>query len=143
MKTVKSLELKDIQIINKAILEKHPDGGVAIAIVDSHGELLSFLRTDGCPLAAGQIARNKAFTAVRDRQPSGSLGENSRKYGFAVTDLGDPRFTGLGGGLPIETDGAYIGAVGVSGLSQEEDAALSAYGINSLLKAGASQPSED
>jgi glc operon protein GlcG len=50
----------------------------AIAIVDTHGELTAFLRMDGCALPPGHIAVNKAFTAARERRPSGAVGESSR-----------------------------------------------------------------
>lgn len=43
--------------------------GAAIAVVDPHGELLAFLRTDGCKLPSINIAINKAFTAARERRP--------------------------------------------------------------------------
>ena len=48
--------------------------GAAVAVVDSHGELVAFLRTDGCGLASITIAINKAFTAARERVESGALG---------------------------------------------------------------------
>ncbi len=133
MRKISELDFRDVQIINNAIQEKHEGPGIAVAVVDSHGELLSFFRTDGCPFSAIQIAQNKAFTAVRDRQTSASLGENSRNFEFGITDLGDPRYTGLGGGVPIVVEGAYIGAVAVSGMSQEEDEALAEAGIRALL----------
>ncbi len=50
----------------------------AVAVVDRHGELVAFLRTDGCGLAPINIAINKAFTAARERVESSTLGERSR-----------------------------------------------------------------
>ena len=44
--------------------------GAAVAVVDAHGELVAFLRTDGCGLASINIAINKAFTAARERTES-------------------------------------------------------------------------
>ena len=41
--------------------------GAAVAVVDLHGELVAFLRTDGCRLPSIQIAMNKAHTAARER----------------------------------------------------------------------------
>ena len=37
--------------------------GAAAAVVDEHGELIAFVRTDGCRLFSITIAINKAFTA--------------------------------------------------------------------------------
>ena len=39
--------------------------GAAVAVADAHGELLAFLRTDGCPLASIVIAMNKRMGGAR------------------------------------------------------------------------------
>jgi glc operon protein GlcG len=98
--------------------------GAAVAVVDSHGELLAFLRTDGCPLASINNAIHKAFTAARERRPSWEIGQAARKEGFPLTNFGDLRYTGWGGGVPIRNEGQVMGAVGVSGLPEEEDMTL-------------------
>ena len=48
----------------QAELEKQGKGA-AIAVTDAHGELMAFLRTDGCPLASINNAIHKAFTSSR------------------------------------------------------------------------------
>ena len=55
-----------LRIINaiQVGLEKE-NKGAAIAVTDEHGELIAFLRTDGCRLPSINIAINKAFTAAR------------------------------------------------------------------------------
>jgi len=100
---------------------------VAIAVSDSHGELIAFLRMDGCHLPPVQIAINKAFTAARERQPSGTVGESSRVRPFPMTNFGDPRYTGWAGGVPVIVDGQVVGAVGVSGLDEKSDAEIAAF----------------
>jgi glc operon protein GlcG len=102
--------------------------GAAVAVVDAHGELLAFLRTDGCPLPSVANAQNKAFTAARERVESAEIGERSRSEKFAITNFGDLRYTGWGGGVPIETEGTIIGAVGVSGLPEADDVELARLG---------------
>jgi len=47
-----------------------------------------------------------------------------------MTNFGDLRYTAWGGGLPIVYRGEVIGAVGVSGLSEEEDIALAQLGVD-------------
>jgi glc operon protein GlcG len=106
---------------------------IAVAVADTHGELIAFLRTDGCMLAASNIAINKAFTAVRTRQPSEEIGEASRTQGFPMTNYGDPRFTAWGGGIPIFYQSQLVGAVGVSGLSEADDITLAALGVDSFM----------
>jgi len=106
--------------------------GAAVAVVDPHGELVAFIRSDGCPLASINNAVNKAFTSAREGVPSRTIGERSREEGFPLTNFGDTRYIGWGGGLPIVRDGSVIGAVGVSGLTEEEDIALARAGLDSL-----------
>ena len=106
--------------------------GAAVAVVDRHGELVAFLRTDGCGLASITIAINKAFTAARERVESGALGERSRTEGFPLTNFGDARYVGWGGGVPIVVDGEVIGAIGVSGLPESADVELARWAAASL-----------
>lgn len=108
----------------------------AIAVVDRHGELVAFLRTDGCGLAPITIAINKAFTAARERVESSVLGERSRTEGFPLTNFGDPRYVGWGGGVPLLADGEVIGAIGVSGLPEAEDVELARWAAASLAAGG-------
>ncbi len=102
--------------------------GAAIAVVDNHGELMAFLRTDGCRLPSITIAQNKAFSAVREQCSSRVIGERSRGEGFPMSNFGDLRYTAWGGGVPIYYEGEVVGAVGVSGLPEEEDMILAALG---------------
>jgi glc operon protein GlcG len=98
--------------------------GAAVAVVDAHGELLAFLRTDGCRLPSGPIAMNKAYTAAREQAESKAVGEASRTEGFPMTNFGELRYVSWGGGVPLVADGVVVGAVGVSGLPEEDDMAL-------------------
>ncbi len=102
----------------------------AIAVTDSHGELLAFLRADGCRLPSVYIAINKAFTAAREEKPSGDVGESSRRRPFPMTNFGTLRYTAWAGGVPVMHQGAVIGAVGVSGLTEEEDAELARLAVS-------------
>lgn len=104
------------------------DKGAAVAVVDAHGELIAFVRTDGCPLPSINNAIHKAFTAARERRPSREIGQASRDEQFPLTNFGDLRYTGWGGGVPIVLEGKVVGAVGVSGLPEAEDMALAELG---------------
>ena len=107
----------------QAELEKEQKGA-AIAVADAHGELLAFLRTDGCPLSSINIAINKAFTAARERKESAAVGQASREAPFPMTNFGDLRYIGWGGGVPLIYNGKVIGAVAISGLPEAEDMVL-------------------
>lgn len=111
------------------ILEERREGA-AVAVVDAHGELLAFLRTDGCKLPSITIAMNKAFTAARERRTSQAIGAGSREEPFPMTNFGDLRYTAWGGGVPVVVQGEVIGAVGVSGLPEAEDIKLAQVGAD-------------
>lgn len=106
--------------IIRAELERQGKGA-AVAVADAHGELLAFLRTDGCKLPSITIAINKAFTAARERKPSAEVGQAAREQKFPMTNFGDLRYTGWGGGVPIIIHDQVVGAIGVSGLPEAED----------------------
>ena len=111
-------------------------GKAAVVVVaDAHGELISLLRLDGAPLPSILIATNKAWTAARERKPSGQIGQEARhpQTGFDVAYYGDPRYLGWGGGLPVLKDGVVVGAVAVSGLPEELDMELAQLGVNALI----------
>ena len=110
--------------------------GAAIAVVDSQGELLAFLRTDGCKLPSITIAINKAFTAAREQRPSKEIGNSSREKQWPMTNFGDPRYTAWGGGVPIVYQGQVVGAVGVSGLPEADDIVLATMCARLFAQAG-------
>jgi len=106
-----------------------------IAVADAHGETIALLRMHGAPLSSVNVAANKAYSAARLRRPSGETGRRARhpETGFDIAYYGDPRYVGWGGGLPVIVDGAVVGAVAVSGLTDQEDEDLSALGIAAIL----------
>ena len=127
-----NLSHSDAQAMIEAVRSKAQSAGkaVCVAVADSHGELIAFLRMDGCHLPPVDIAMNKAFTAARERRGSGEVGSRMKEQGDPMTNLGSLRYTGFGGGLPVLHDGQVIGAVGVSGLTGEEDIELARAAVN-------------
>lgn len=134
MYTKQELSHADAMTIIEAIRTKADaeSAGLAVAVVDSHGELLAFLRTDGCRLPSITIAQNKAYTAAREQIESKELGNRSKDEGFPMTNFGELRFVSWGGGVPIIVDGACVGAVGVSGLPESDDIIYAKHGIAAL-----------
>ncbi len=127
--------LKQAQQIVEAVITKAAAAQqqVAVAVVDDHGELISFAKMDQCSFQAALLAQNKAYTSARDRQPSANLGRWAQETQKDMGYWTDPKITGLGGGMPIEVDGKVIGAVGVSGLSEEQDAELASFAIAQIF----------
>ncbi|GAB4454391.1 MAG: GlcG family protein [Anaerolineae bacterium] len=135
MRQQNTLSHRDAQQIIAAIqAELDKDGkGAAVAVVDAHGELLAFVRTDGCRLPSITIAMNKAYAAAREQKESKQLGEASKAEGFPMTNFGELRYPSWGGGVPIFYQGQIVGAVGVSGLPEAEDMVLARMGA-ALIK---------
>lgn len=104
----------------------------AIAVADSHGDVICFARMDGAPVSSIQIAMNKAWTAARERKPTNEIGDKVKhpEKGHDISYYGDPKYVGWGGGVPVWKDGAVIGAVAVSGLSSAEDVVLASLGAD-------------
>lgn len=102
--------------------------GAAVAVCDDHGELLAFVRTDGCGLASINIAINKAFTAARERRPTADVARTTKAEGVDMTAFGDLRYNPWAGGVPVVVDGAVVGAVGVSGMTEPDDTRLAELG---------------
>ncbi|MGY5452246.1 GlcG/HbpS family heme-binding protein [Agarivorans sp. MS3-6] len=105
---------------------------IAVAVVDAHGELVSFARMDGVAFHAAVLAQNKAYTSARDRQPTANLAAWAQDTGKDLGYWSDPRFTGIAGGVPIYLQGQVVGAIGVSGMSEQDDAALAQATIDAL-----------
>lgn len=138
MRHITSLGHVEAQAAISAIqseLDKRRKAAV-IAVADSQGELIALLRMDGAPVSSVVIATNKAWTAARERKPSGDVGRASRhpETGFSLTNYGDLRYLGWGGGFPVIINGEVTGAVAVSGLVTEEDEELAQIGIEAILK---------
>ncbi|MGF1711344.1 heme-binding protein [Vibrio kagoshimensis] len=112
-------------LVNTALdLARSRNQSIAVSICDTHGELISFSKMDEVSVQAGLLAKNKAYTSARDRQPSGNLGAWAKETGKDMSYWTDSRITGFKGGIPIEKGEQIIGAVGISGLSEQEDEEL-------------------
>jgi glc operon protein GlcG len=104
-----------------------------VAVADNHGELLALLRRNGANLSSVATATNKAYTAAREGLPSKSIGDGARDHGWDAIYYGEARYTGFGGGVPVLVDNRILGAVGVSGLTEEEDESFATLGVNAIL----------
>ncbi|MCK6576485.1 MAG: heme-binding protein [Anaerolineae bacterium] len=122
-----------MRVLDAIRAELDRDGrGAAVAVADEHGELIALLRTDGCPLPSINNAINKAYVSAREGVPSGRVGKKAREEGWHMTNYGDLRYTGWGGGVPLVHQGQVVGAVGVSGLPEAEDVMLAELGARAL-----------
>jgi uncharacterized protein GlcG (DUF336 family) len=112
------------------------DAGVLvnIAVVDGGGLLAGFVRMAGAPLHSVEIAIDKAYTAASFELPTARWNEVLRGHSDAVRDglVRRPRFVAFGGGMPIHLGGEMIGAIGVSGATEEQDAMIARAGLAAI-----------
>jgi len=116
-----------LAIANEQALE------ISVAVVDVAGGLVSFSRTDGVSPQACILAQTKAYTSARDRQTSGSLGQWAKETGKDMGYWNDPKITGIAGGVPVIENSTIIGAIGISGLSEQDDENLALQAIGRCL----------
>ncbi|MGI8617724.1 MAG: GlcG/HbpS family heme-binding protein [Gemmatimonadaceae bacterium] len=107
---------------------------VVIAILDSGGNLVLLQRLDGTQLGSIDVAQDKASSAVRFRRPTKAFQDLVAQGGVNLRLLSLRGANLLTGGIPITVDGRIIGAIGVSGVTSEQDAQIATAGVEALTK---------
>lgn len=133
-----SVEIINSEAASAAVLAavgKAREMGVKInvAVCDSSGNLCAFLRMPGAFLHSIDIAIDKAYTSSGFMLPTSSWNKilpqgSTLREGIQTRK----RFVSFGGGLPIEINGNLIGAIGVSGGTEDEDAECAKAGIEAV-----------
>ncbi|MCG4454935.1 heme-binding protein [Pseudomonas sp. MMS21-TM103] len=113
-----------IQAMHQA-LEKAKDEQVqvSIAIVDAGGLQIHMAHMDGAPLHSRDIALNKALTALSFGVPTRTWQKRLENCSAAVRQglPLQPKMALFGGGEPLHAGNAVIGAIGISGASEQVD----------------------
>jgi uncharacterized protein GlcG (DUF336 family) len=99
---------------------------VAVSIVDTHGFLVYFERMENTQTASMDIAIGKARAAATYRRPTRVFMEVINKAPATATL---PGVFASPGGLPIMVDGKVTGAVGVSGVTGDQDEQCAKAGL--------------
>ncbi len=105
---------------------------MVIAIVDSTCHLALLYRLDQAQLGSVAVAQAKAETAVNFRRPTKVFEDLIGKGGNHLRMLAMPGMTPLEGGVPILSNGAVIGAIGVSGMQSGQDQQVAEAGLAAL-----------
>ncbi len=115
-------------LIDRAVTAARAAGHrMAVAIVEPNGELVAFVRMDDTQYGSIRVAQRKAWTAARYRLATQTMEERTLA-GRTVTLANDDSLP-IAGGIPIVVDGHIVGAIGVSGASAAEDAAVAAAAL--------------
>lgn len=100
-----------------------------IAVVDTNGELVHFSRMEGAQIGSGNVAIGKARTAARYRRETRAF-FNAIQAGQAYLATLDPTLVASPGGFPLVEGGKVIGAIGCSGGTGDQDAAICKAGAD-------------
>lgn len=103
---------------------------VAVAVTDTHGKLVYFEKMDDTQIASVRIAIAKANAAATFRRPTRAFVDVINKGSPATATL--PGVIGSPGGIPIVVGGKIIGAVGVSGVTGDQDEQCAKAGVGAL-----------
>ena len=100
---------------------------VAVAVVDTHGILMYYEKMEDTQIASADIAIGKAKAAATYRRPTRVFAEVINKGSPATATL--PGVFASPGGVPIMVGGKVTGAVGVSGVTGDQDEQCAKAGI--------------
>jgi uncharacterized protein GlcG (DUF336 family) len=104
---------------------------VAVTVIDIHGNIVLTHRMAGAPVFALEIAERKAYTSAligirtADLVPLVQPGADL----YPLLAISGGRFTAMGGGVPVTSEGQVIAGVGVSGGTTEQDIAIVEAGM--------------
>ena len=105
---------------------------VVIAILDSGGQLVMLQRLDNAQWGSVEVAKDKARSAVAFRRPTKAFQDLIAQGGANMRLLNLTGASMLEGGIPIIVDGKIAGAVGVSGVTSQQDAQTAQAGQDAL-----------
>src|ERR1700691_4825794 len=94
---------------------------MAIAVVDTSGILVAFLKMDGVRSGSPDLAIGKARTSALLERPSAETESNvdNGRAAFMTSGL-----MTLRGGEPLKAGDLVVGAVGVASLNKDNDVAI-------------------
>jgi uncharacterized protein GlcG (DUF336 family) len=105
---------------------------MAVAIVDSAGEIVYFERADGTQAASNTVAIEKARSAARFKRPTKTFQDALAAGGEGLRILALQGAVPIEGGLPLLMNGQIVGAIGVSGGTSQQDGHCAQAGASVL-----------
>jgi uncharacterized protein GlcG (DUF336 family) len=105
---------------------------VVITIVDSATNLVLLQRMDDTQIGSIKISQKKAYTAAAMRRSTKIFEDQVAAGGMGVKLLGIDEVIPVEGGLPLIVNGKIIGAIGVSGVTSQQDGIIAKAGVDVL-----------
>jgi glc operon protein GlcG len=101
-----------------------------IAIVDDGANLVFLERMDKTQLGSLEVALQKARTAISFKRPTKAY--EDMVAGGRTAILGVPGVIPIEGGVPLIVDGEFIGAIGVSGGTAQQDGQVAKAAVEAM-----------
>jgi uncharacterized protein GlcG (DUF336 family) len=101
---------------------------MAIAIVDTAGDLVYFERMDHTQVGSVDIAQAKARSAARFKRPTKAFQDALAAGGEGWRILSLEGAVAVEGGIPLMSGGKIVGAIGASGGTSQQDGVTAAAG---------------
>src|ERR1700726_337668 len=99
---------------------------VAVTVIDAHGNVVLTHRMSGAPAFSLELAERKAHTSALVGMRTAALvalvQPGAELYPLLAVSGG--RYSAMGGGVPLTSEGRVIAGVGVSGGTTEQDIAI-------------------
>lgn len=133
---MESITLEDAQRIISAAQDKAREIGqpMNVAVVDAGRNLKAFARMEEAWLGSIDIAMGKAFTAMSFKMSTEELGGMSQTDQplFGINTTNEGHIVIFAGGIPLERGDDFVGAVGVSGGTVDQDQEVAEAGVAAL-----------
>jgi glc operon protein GlcG len=129
-KKVITLELaKKIAVAAEAEARKN-NWTVVVTVVDDGANLVYLGRMDNTQIGSIEVSIQKARTALSFKRPSKAF--EDMIAGGRTAALGIPGVLPIEGGLPLIVDGQFVGAIGISGATSQQDGIVAKAGADAL-----------
>jgi glc operon protein GlcG len=105
---------------------------MAVAIVDTSGNLVYYEKMDNTQLGSANVAIDKARCAALFKRPTKAFQDTLAAGGDGLRVLTLKGVVAVEGGIPLMMDGKIVGAIGVSGAASSQDAQCAKAGTDIL-----------
>ena len=105
---------------------------VVVVVTDWSGSPVYLERMDGTLYAGVDVAMKKAGSAAAFRRSTKDFADLLAQGGLGNRFLVLPHAMPVEGGLPIVIDGKLVGAIGVSGVTAQQEGVIAAAGLAAL-----------
>jgi glc operon protein GlcG len=105
---------------------------MAVAIVDTGGNLVYYEKMDNTQIASATVAIDKARCAAIFKRPTKAFQDTLAAGGDGLRVLSLKGVVASEGGIPLVMDGKIVGAIGVSGGTSPQDGQCAKAGADVL-----------